>query len=114
MTAPDRIWVDFEPTDWPTERIMYGNMEDPYIAYVRADLFAELTEQLAAARKDADEAEAYAWELEALLREARIDLEHYVTHEYPKHLHPYYERQWNRDMELCRRIDAALKGADHE
>ena len=48
--------------------------------------------------------------LAALLREARIDLEHYITHEYPKHLHPYYERQWNRDMELCRRIDAELKG----
>jgi len=48
--------------------------------------------------------------LEALLREARIDLEHYVTNEYPKHLHPYYERRWNRDMELCRRIDAELKG----
>lgn len=56
------------------------------------------------------QAEARADRLEALLREARIDLEHYVTHEYPKHLHPYYERQWNRDMELCRRIDAELKG----
>lgn len=48
--------------------------------------------------------------LKALLREARTDLEDYVTQEYPKHAHPYFERQWNRDMELCRRIDAALKG----
>lgn len=48
--------------------------------------------------------------LEALLREARIDLEDYVTQEYPKHAHPYFGRQWDRDMELCRRIDAALKG----
>lgn len=44
----------------------------------------------------------------ALLREARADLEHYVTAEYPKDEHPYYERQWNRDMELCRRIDTHL------
>lgn len=46
--------------------------------------------------------------LTALLKEARQDLEVYVTNEYPKDQHPYYERQWNRDMELCRRIDAAL------
>jgi Lar family restriction alleviation protein len=46
--------------------------------------------------------------LVALLTEARGDLEHYVTHEYPKDQHPYYARQWHRDMELCRRIDAAL------
>ena len=47
--------------------------------------------------------------LEALLQEARSDLEIYITNEYPKDKHPYYERQWNRDMELCRRIDAALR-----
>lgn len=46
--------------------------------------------------------------LVALLKEARADLEAYVTQEYPKHMHPLFERQWNRDMELCHRIDAAL------
>lgn len=56
----------------------------------------------------ADTAEARLTKVAALLREARQDIEVYVTNEYPKHDHPYYERQWNRDMELCRRIDAAL------
>jgi hypothetical protein len=97
---------------------------------------AALTEQLEAARADAKEAEAYAEELEAmnknqeamirqadrrgdalkaklektveLLKEARQDLEEYVTHEWPKDEHPVYERKWERDMELCRRIDATL------
>lgn len=43
-----------------------------------------------------------------LLKEARQDLEEYVTHEWPKDEHPVYERKWHRDMELCRRIDAVL------
>lgn len=43
-----------------------------------------------------------------LLKEARQDLEEYITHEWPKDEHPVYERKWERDMELCRRIDAAL------
>ena len=43
-----------------------------------------------------------------LLKEARQDLEEYVTHEWPKEEHPVYERKWERDMELCRRIDATL------
>jgi chromosome segregation ATPase len=95
-----------------------------------------LTEQLEAARADAKEAEAYAEELEdmnknqeamirqadrrgdaleaklakavELLKEARQDLEEYVTHEWPKDEHPVYERKWERDMELCRRIDTTL------
>lgn len=52
--------------------------------------------------------------LTALLMEARQDLEVYITNEYPKEQHPYYERQWNRDMELCRRIDAALAEIEGE
>lgn len=36
--TPERIWVDFEPRDWPSERIMYGDMPDPYVEYVREDL----------------------------------------------------------------------------
>ena len=43
-----------------------------------------------------------------LLKEARQDLEWYVTQEWPKDEHPVYERKWERDMELCRRIDATL------
>jgi chromosome segregation ATPase len=101
-----------------------------------------LTEQLEAARADAKEAEAYAEGLEAklatceeigrafeedagqlraklekaveLLKEARQDLEEYVTHEWPKDEHPVYERKWERDMELCRRIDATLAEIEGE
>jgi chromosome segregation ATPase len=101
-----------------------------------------LTEQLEAARADAKEAEAYAEELEdmnknqeamirqadrrgdaleaklakavELLKEARQDLEEYVTHEWPKDDHPVYERKWERDMELCRRIDATLAEIEGE
>ena len=101
-----------------------------------------LTEQLEAARADAKEAEAYAEELEdmnknqeamirqadrrgdaleaklakavELLKEARQDLEEYVTHEWPKDEHPVYERKWDRDMELCRRIDATLAEIEGE
>ena len=43
-----------------------------------------------------------------LLKEARQDLEWYVTHEWPKDEHPVYERKWDRDMELCHRIDTTL------
>jgi hypothetical protein len=108
----------------------------------QADRIEALTEQLEAARADAKEAEAYAEELEAmnknqeamirqadrrgdaleaklakaveLLKEARQDLEEYVTHEWPKDEHPVYERKWERDMELCRRIDATLAEIEGE
>jgi succinate dehydrogenase/fumarate reductase flavoprotein subunit len=43
-----------------------------------------------------------------LLKEARQDLEAYVTHDWPKDVHPHYDKKWERDMELCRRIDALL------
>jgi predicted nucleic acid-binding Zn-ribbon protein len=49
-----------------------------------------------------------------LLKEARQDLEGYVTHEWPKDEHPVYERKWERDMELCRRIDATLAEIEGE
>jgi hypothetical protein len=49
-----------------------------------------------------------------LLKEARQDLEFYVTHEWPKDEHPVYERKWHRDMELCRRIDATLAEIEGE
>ena len=48
--APERIWVDFEPRDWPSERIMYGDMPEPYAEYIRADLAApDLAELVEAA-----------------------------------------------------------------
>jgi len=49
-----------------------------------------------------------------LLKEARQDLEEYVTHEWPKDEHPVYERKWERDMELCRRIDSTLAEIEGE
>jgi hypothetical protein len=54
------------------------------------------------------EAEAKLAKAMELLKEARQDLEWYVTQEWPKDEHPVYERKWERDMELCRRIDATL------
>jgi chromosome segregation ATPase len=116
---------------------------------INGEKIEALTEQLEAARADAEEAEAYAEELgkeielneqEAcmleddfikadkeiddlkaklakaveLLKEARQDLEEYVTHEWPKDEHPVYERKWERDMELCRRIDATLAEIEGE
>ena len=56
----------------------------------------------------ADAAEAKLAKAVELLKEARQDLEAYVTHDWPKGEHPFYERKWERDMELCRRIDATL------
>lgn len=47
----------------------------------------------------------------ALLREAREDLAAYVENDYPeatRNQFPDIQRRWDRDMELCRRIDAAL------
>jgi succinate dehydrogenase/fumarate reductase flavoprotein subunit len=54
------------------------------------------------------ECEARLGKAVELLKEARQDLEEYVTYEWPKDEHPVYERKWDRDMELCRRIDATL------
>jgi predicted DsbA family dithiol-disulfide isomerase len=68
-------------------------------------------------RQAADRIEALTAKLEKtveLLKEARQDLEEYVTHEWPKDEHPVYERKWERDMELCRRIDATLAEIEGE
>ena len=80
--------------------------------HARASSGRALVENWHIWRRYYDEEKARAERLEALLREARSDLEAYITHEYPKDEHPYYERMWNLDMELCRRIDAALKGEE--
>ncbi len=60
------------------------------------------------------ECEARLGKAVELLKEARQDLEEYVTQEWPKDEHPVYERKWNRDMELCRRIDATLAEIEGE
>jgi chromosome segregation ATPase len=49
-----------------------------------------------------------------LLKEARQDLEAYVTHDWPKDVHPHYDKKWERDMELCRRIDTTLAEIEGE
>ena len=72
-----------------------------------ADRIEALTAKLA-------EAEAKLAKAMELLKEARQDLEEYVTHEWPKDEHPVYERKWERDMELCRRIDATLAEIEGE
>jgi len=60
------------------------------------------------------EADAKLAKAVELLKEARQDLEAYVTHDWPKDEHPFYERKWERDMELCRRIDATLAEIEGE
>ena len=53
--------------------------------------------------------------LRALLVEARDDIAEYVEHEYPFRLRISYrdnQRRWNRDMDICFRIDKALKEMD--
>ena len=50
--------------------------------------------------------------LVALLREAREDISVYVDTDYPeisRAEYPDIQRRWHRDMEMCRRIDAALR-----
>ena len=50
-------------------------------------------------------------ELVGLVTESRRDLAVYVDADYPPHLcaqYPDIARRHHRDMELCRRIDAAL------
>jgi len=67
-----------------------------------------LENDLIKADKEIDDLKAKLAKAVELLKEARQDIEEYVTHEWPKDEHPVYERKWERDMELCRRIDATL------
>ena len=71
--APERIWVDgnqdWDSGSWGLDKEFPADVE-----YVRADRIEALTEQLAAARQDAKEAEAYAEELEANLAKAQAGL----------------------------------------
>ena len=77
------------------------------VEYNMLDRIEALTAKLA-------EAEAKLAKAVELLKEARQDLEEYVAHEWPKDEHPVYERKWERDMELCRRIDALLAETEGE
>jgi hypothetical protein len=48
----------------------------------------------------------------ALLKEAAADLAAYIEHDYPasqRSVYPDVHRRWDRDMDLVRRIDAALE-----
>jgi hypothetical protein len=48
----------------------------------------------------------------ALLKEAAADLAAYIEHDYPasqRSVYPDVQRRWDRDMDLVRRIDAALE-----
>jgi hypothetical protein len=81
-----------------------------FVGPSKDDTIKELEAKLA-------ECEARLGKAVELLKEARQDLEEYVTHEWPKDEHPVYERKWERDMELCRRIDALLaeiEGESHD
>jgi aspartyl/asparaginyl-tRNA synthetase len=77
----------------------------------RIEALLNLNEALVELMDDRDAKLAKAVEL---LKEARQDLEAYVTHEWPKDEHPYYDKKWERDMELCRRIDTTLAEIDGE
>lgn len=110
-----------------------GNCGDDYLAeQARAALLARIEEageatasttesltmarvEMEKARARAEKAEALALpEVRALLQEAREDLAAYVDEDYPptsRAKYPDIQRRWHRDMELCRRIDAALDAA---
>ena len=60
------IWVDFDPSDWPTERIMYGEMEHPYVKYVREDLYTALQARLAEVEAEVQQINA-GWERTSLM-----------------------------------------------
>ena len=66
----------------------------------------------AAAMLRACKSDTHGERVKALLREAREDLASYVDADYPetsRAKYPDIQRRWHRDMELCRRIDAALR-----
>ena len=97
------------------DKVTVGDARD---AALRIEaLTAERDEQIEWVKRLADmqiASEAKLAQAVELLKEARQDLEEYVTHEWPKDEHPVYERKWERDMELCRRIDATLAEIEGE
>ena len=106
MSAPDRIWIEVAP-QFPAKIPPFPSWNDDEadpsmnqtVEYVRADLCAPTQDERVKA-------------LVALLREARDDIAVYVDADYPeisRATYPDIQRRWHRDMELCRRIDAALR-----
>ena len=70
-------------------------------------------ERAATAETALAEALARVAVLEALLREADADLAIFVRHEWPENAcnsYPDVQRRYQRDMDLCYRIRAELRG----
>jgi hypothetical protein len=71
--APNRIWVNLDDNEdgcCPTEDSLNGDGKFFCPTYATEYVRADRIEQLEAARHDADEAEAYAWQLEQRLAKA--------------------------------------------
>jgi hypothetical protein len=71
--APNRIWVNLDDNEdgcCPTEDSLNGDGKFFCPTYATEYVRADRIEQLEAARHDADEAEAYAWQLEQHLAKA--------------------------------------------
>jgi hypothetical protein len=109
--GPERIWALHNYVAGVTN-ILSGHimLEPTGIAqtteYRRADLTPAPTGGPHMTRRD---------DLIALLREARADLATYVDADYPpetRKQYPDIQRRWDRDMELCRRIDAIIEQED--
>ena len=106
---PETIWVNINDSEdgcCPVEDEHFGDgrFYDPDTAteYRRADLPPTLS-----AAMELPEVK----DVLTLLTEARADLETYVNADYPASTcaeYPDIARRHARDMELCRRIDAAL------
>ena len=65
-TAPEQVWIDFDPKDWPSERVMYGDMPSPYVSYIRADIHERLmAEAVAAALEEAAHKMDMGWSYNA-------------------------------------------------
>jgi hypothetical protein len=81
---------------------------------IRQDLtWSEVCAALEAAEAERDALRAEVARLQDLLREAADDIASYVRQDYPETdcaKYPDIQRRHQRDMELCRRIGAALAG----
>ena len=77
MTAPDQLWIDFEPRDYPCERVMYGPMPSPYVEYIRRDpaVIAALPEVQALIASKLEEAADACWH-----KPSKRDIRALITH----------------------------------
>ncbi len=119
MDAPERIWARKHPVRHGGHWHDSTNSSDvaetvngasgtinPFVEYTRADLPPTLSAALTVPEVKA---------LVQLLKEARYDLEVYVDADWPSDLrsrYKSYQSKWDRDMELPRRIDAALRAIE--